>query len=110
PGFHIESVADGSPAEASQHRAVGETGAARGERSQRARLHERHEPIRKPRHRAGHAYPAHVGAAADPADPTPHRHVALHDGPLAADLYEAASMVGGGSRELPLLSEAGAPT
>src|SRR5437899_1259892 len=52
-------------------------------------VHERHELVREPGHRAGDADPAHVRAAADPVDPAALGHVAPHHRPPAAELHQA---------------------
>src|SRR5215471_2139270 len=81
---------------------------ARGRRHLRARrlVHERHELVGEPRHRARDADPADVRAPADAVDPAALGHVALHDRPPAAQLDQALgrAVLGG---ELTLLVVAG---
>ncbi len=52
--------------------------------------------------------PPTFGQPADPADPAAERDVALRHRALAAELDQAAAVVGGRLRELALLGEAGA--
>src|SRR5499425_3925584 len=60
----------------------------RGHLAPRRLIHERHELVREPRHCAADAYPAHIGAAPNTADPAAFGHVAFHYGPPAADLHK----------------------
>src|SRR5690349_3792296 len=52
-------------------------------------VHERHELVRKARHRARDADSADIRTPTNPAHPTAFGHVAVHHGPPAADLYQA---------------------
>src|ERR1035438_5923093 len=71
--------AGGEAAQAADHGAVHSAG-GRGHRRARRLVHERHELVGEPRHRAGDADAAHVRAAADAVDPAPLGHVALDHG------------------------------
>src|ERR1700730_1427972 len=55
----------------------------------RGLVHERHEFIRNPRHRAADANPSDIRATAYPCHPTPFPHIALHNRPPASQLYDA---------------------
>src|SRR6204780_4645801 len=92
-------------AQAADHRAVHAAGGRRDGRAWRL-VHERHELVRDPGHRAGDADPAHVRASADAVDPASLGHVALDHGTPAAQLDQALGRVVGAS-ELALLVVAG---
>ena len=70
-------------------------------------VHERHELVGEPRHRAADADPADVRAPADTVDPSALGDVAFHDGPPASELHDALRrpVLGG---EVALLVVAGA--
>src|SRR6516164_1908114 len=78
----------GETAEAAYHRAVHAAGGRRDPCPWRL-VHERHELVGEPGHRAGDADAADVGAAADAVDPAPLGHVALDDRSPAAQLDQA---------------------
>src|SRR5208283_1190097 len=80
--------AGGETAEGTDHRAVHSAGRGRYARSRRF-VHERHELVGEPGHRAGDADAAHVRAAADAVDPAPLGHVALDHRAPAAQLDQA---------------------
>src|SRR5580704_1022759 len=60
-------------------------------REQRARrlAHERHELVRKTRHRTADADASHVRTTADSTHPSTLAHVALHHRPPTAEFYDA---------------------
>src|SRR6516164_11753105 len=70
--------AGGEAAEGADHGAVHAAGGGRYPRAGRL-VHERHELVGEPRHRARDADAADVGAAADAVDPAALGHVALDD-------------------------------
>src|SRR5215469_6650035 len=78
----------GDAAQRPDDRAVHATGRA-GHPGAWRLVHERHELVREPWHRAGDADAAHVGAAADAVDPAPLGHVALDHRTPAAQLDQA---------------------
>src|SRR5271166_2232021 len=82
--------AGGETAEGTDYRAVHSAGRGRYARSRRF-VHEGHELVREPGHRAGDADAAHVRAAAHAVDPAPLGHVALNHGAPAAQLDQALS-------------------
>src|SRR5580704_19415627 len=85
---------------------IGELHDVGGDTAEFVLVHERHVLVGEPRHRACHADPADVRAAADAVHPAADGDVALDDRPLAAELHQAAvvrSVLGG---ELALLAEA----
>src|SRR6476660_6565431 len=93
-------------AESPDDAAIEPGGGRRHPRSGRL-VHERHELVREPRHRAADADPADVRAAADAVQPAALGHVALDDRAPAAELDDAfgrAVLVG----EVALLVVAGA--
>src|SRR5580698_416683 len=51
-------------------------------------IHEGHELVGEPRHRAADADATDVGTAADAGHPSPFRHVAIHHGTPAAQLHQ----------------------
>src|SRR5215471_16622999 len=60
-----------------------------GELSSRRLVHERHEFVRKTRHRARDADAADIRASADAAHPSAFGHVAIDNRSPAADLHQA---------------------
>src|SRR5919198_1273894 len=78
----------------------------RGDAAAGRLVHERHELVGEPRHGAGDADAADVGAAADAVDPAALGHVALDHRPPAAELHQAlgGAVLGG---EVALLVVAG---
>src|SRR5580700_6668442 len=94
--------------EAAEHRPVGEPGPTGPEEAERVGVHERHELVRKARHRARRTDPPHVRAATDAADPATEGDVAARHRPLAAELDQASAVVGRCLCEFTLLGEAGA--
>src|SRR4051812_36980638 len=93
------------PAQAADDRAVQSAGGG-GHLPAGRLVHERHELVGEPRHRAADADAAHVGAAADPVDPAPLGDVAVDDRPPATQLHDALrrAVLGG---EVALLVVAG---
>src|SRR5438105_14426232 len=61
----------------------------RGEPRSGRRVHERHELLGEPGHRAADADPAHVWTAAEAVHPAPLRDVAIHHRPPPAQLHQA---------------------
>ena len=94
---------DVAVAEVADHRADREPLDVRGQAARRVRVHERHVLVGEAGHRAGHADPADVRAAAVAVDPAADRDVALDHRALAAELDEAARVVAVLGRELALL-------
>src|SRR5580700_10860724 len=78
----------GETAEAADNRAVHAAGGRRHPRPGRL-VHERHELVREPRHRARDADATDVRAAAHAVDPAPLGHVALDHRTPAAQLDQA---------------------
>src|SRR4249919_534423 len=92
-GLDVVLLAHVAPAYRSHDPPIGEAHDPCSHSAIRVLVHERHELVREPRHRAGHADPADVGATPHPALPTANRDVAFHHRALAAQFHQAA-MVG----------------
>src|SRR6202044_2927829 len=103
-GFLVRG-ARGEAAQAADDRAVHTAGGG-GDRRARRLVHERHELVGEPRHRAGDAGAADIRAPAHAVDPAALGHVALDHRAPAAELDQALrrAVLGG---ELALLVVAG---
>src|SRR4029079_2893920 len=101
-------VLDVAVAEVTNHRAHHEPLEIRCRGAPAVGVHERHVLVGEARHRARHADPADVRAAAVAVDPAADRDVALHHGSLAAELHQAARVVAVFGGELALLGPAAA--
>src|ERR1700726_4636773 len=80
-----------------------------GERGTRRRVHERHELVREPRHRAADANPTDIRATANAGHPAAFRHVAVHNRSPASDFHQAFRRTVF-AREIALLIVTGAVT